>query len=118
MTQLCRIEVIAKELGIPKSSLRTAAEKHGFLVRMGRAIRLERDRIPELLKKCRDQPKEPGSTNSNTDRTSTSGTQANPTAARAAQAAQKLKKRSGPTSQPKGGQVLPLSRKTTPAEKH
>jgi hypothetical protein len=61
MTNLCTIDEIAQEWNVPKASLRTAAEKHGFLVRIGRALRLERDRLPELLKKCRDQPKEQGS---------------------------------------------------------
>lgn len=112
MTALCRIEDAAEELGVPRASLRTAAENHGFIVRMGRAIRLERDRLPELLKKCRDQPKEQGSTSSSTARTGTSAIRGNPTAQRAAQAATKLKKRSVPTSPPKGGQVLPMSRRT------
>ena len=112
MSQLCKIEEVAAELGVPKASLRTAAETHGFLVRMGRAIRLERDRLPELLKKCRDQPKEQGSTSSNTARTGTSEILGNPTAQRAAQAASKLKKPSRRTSQQEGGKVLPMSRKT------
>lgn len=109
---LTTVEDAAQILGVPTASLRTAAETHGFLVRMGRAIRIERDRLPELLKKCRDQPKEQGSTNSNTARTGTSGTQASPTVQRAAQAASKLKKPLARTSQPKAAQVLPMSRKT------
>ncbi|WPZ30710.1 HNH endonuclease [Sulfitobacter sp. OXR-159] len=48
MSQLCKIDEVAEELGVPKASLRTAAENHGFLVRIGSAIRLERDRLPEL----------------------------------------------------------------------
>lgn len=112
MTQLCTIDDIADELGVPKASLKTAAETHGFIVRIGRAIRLERERLPELLKKCRDQPKEQGSTSSNTDRTGTSETRGNPTAQRAAQAAQKLKKHSEHTSPQRAAQVLPMNRKT------
>jgi hypothetical protein len=112
MSQLCKLEEVAAELGVPKASLRTAAENHGFLVRIGRAIRLERDRLPELLKKCRDQPKEQGSTNSSTARIGTSETRGNPTAQRAAQAASKLKKPSPRTSPREGGKVLPMSRKT------
>lgn len=112
MTELCKIDEVAEEWDVPKASLRTAAERHGFLVRMGRTLRLERDRLPELLKKCRDQPKEQDSTNSNTGRTGTSETRGNPTAQRASQAASKLKKPSERTSPPKGGQVLPMSRKT------
>ena len=112
MSQLCKIDEIAAELGVPKASLRTAAEQHGFLVRMGRAIRIERDRLPELLKKCRNQPKEQGSTSLNTASTGTSETQDSPIAQRAAQAALRLKKPSPRTSQQGGGKVLPMSRKT------
>jgi hypothetical protein len=112
MELLCKIEDAATELGVPPASLRTAAEAHGYLVRMGRAIRLERDRLPELLMKCRDHPKEQGSTNSPTAITGISATQASQTVQRAAQAAAKLKKRLGPTSPPKAAQVLPMSRKT------
>ncbi|MFG6566719.1 hypothetical protein ACGYLA_03035 [Sulfitobacter sp. 1A13679] len=112
MSQLCKIEEVAAELGVPKASLRTAAETHGFLVRMGRAIRLERDRLPELLKKCRDQPKEQGSTNTSTRPTGTSSTPASPGGQRAAQAAAKLKKPSQRISQPEGAKVLPMSPKT------
>tara|TARA_R100001086_G_scaffold209999_1_gene125881 strand:+ start:202 stop:441 length:240 start_codon:yes stop_codon:yes gene_type:complete len=66
---LLSIDEAADELGVPKASIRTAAETHGFLVRMGRAVRVERDRLGELIEKCRDQPKGQGSTSSNTDRT-------------------------------------------------
>ena len=112
MGLLCKIEEAAAEIGVPSASLRTAAENHGFIVRMGRAIRLERDRLPELLKKCRDHPKGQGSTNSNTDRTGISETKAKPTVQRAALAASRLKKPLAHTSQPKGAQVLPMNQKT------
>lgn len=79
MTLLCIIDEAASDLGIPKASLRTAAEEHGYLVRMGR-----------------------GSTSSSTARTGTSVTRGSPTAQRATQAAKMLKKHSGPTSPPKG----------------
>lgn len=109
---LCRIEEAAADLGIPAASLRNAAEAHGFIVRMGRAVRIERNRLPELIKKCRDQPKEQGSTSTST---APSGTSSIPDAGqgqRAAQAAQRLKKPSQPTSPQKGGTVLPMSRPT------
>ena len=35
MPCLITIEEAAAELGVPKGSLRTAAERHGLLVRMG-----------------------------------------------------------------------------------
>lgn len=102
----------AKELGVPVNSLRTAATEHGFLIRMGRAVRIDRNDYGSLVKKCRDQARAQGSTNSSTARTGTSGTPASRTDQRAAQAAQKLKKRSRHTSQPEGAKVLPMSRET------
>ena len=105
---LCTVEDAATELGVTVSGLRSAAEEHGYLVRMGRAIRLERKSLPELIKKCRAKPKAPDSTNSHTASTGTSETPENLIAQQAAQAAAKLKKRSGPTSPQKGGKVLRL----------
>ena len=112
MTLLCTIEDAAQEIGVPVASLKTAAREHGYLVQMGRATRLERDRLKELARKCRVQPKEQGSTNSSTGLTGTSGTPVAPTAQRAAQAVKKLKNPSARTSPQKGAQVLPMSRKT------
>ncbi len=59
---LLTIEAAAAELGVPCKSLRTAAEAHGYLIRMGRAIRLDREQLPELLRKCQNAPKAPVST--------------------------------------------------------
>jgi hypothetical protein len=112
MQQLCTIEQAARELGVPVTSLRSSAEKHGFIVRMGRAIRLDRNQLQELIKKCQGQPKGQGSTNSNTVQTGSSATQGNPTVQRAAQAAQRLKKPLAHTSQQKAAQVLPMNPKT------
>ena len=41
MPRLLTIDEAANELGVPAGSLRRAAERHGFLVRMGRAIRID-----------------------------------------------------------------------------
>jgi hypothetical protein len=109
---LCSIQQAAQTLGVPRASLRSAAETHGYIVRMGRAVLLESDRLSDLVKKCRDPQKEHVSTNSNIVRAGTSGTQANPTKARAMNAAKTLKKRSRPTSPQKAGQVVPMSRQT------
>ena len=38
MTALCRIDEAAKELGVPAQSLRTAAERHGFLATSAETI--------------------------------------------------------------------------------
>lgn len=108
--ELMTIDAAAAELGIPRNSLKTAAEQHGYLVRMGRAIRIEKERLGELISKCRDQQKAPASISSRTVRTGTSATPDSPTNQRAAQAAQMLKKPSQHTSPPKGGQVMPLTR--------
>lgn len=107
---LLTIDAAAAELGVPVRSLRTVAEHHGYLVRMGRAIRIEKSRLGELIQKCRDPQKDRDSTNSRTARTGTSETPDAQINQRAASAAQKLKKPSPPTSPQKGGKVLPLNR--------
>ncbi|WP_122073718.1 hypothetical protein [Pseudophaeobacter sp. EL27] len=109
---LATLDEAAKELGIPKASLRSAAESHGFLVRMGREIRIDRNDFKPLVKKYQNQAKAPASINSSIARSGTSATPASPTGQRAAQAASKLKKRSQPTSPPKDGKVLQMSRPT------
>lgn len=108
---LATLDEAAHELGIPKASLRTAAESHGFLVRMGRAIRIDRNDFKPLVKKCQDQPKGQGSTSTSTARNGTLPTQASDHSQQAALAAQTLKRRSRSTSPTKAGQVLPLNRK-------
>lgn len=65
MGALLTIEAAAAQIGVPKASLRSAAERHGFLIRMGRAIRIDPDQLPELLKKCQNAPKAPASTGTN-----------------------------------------------------
>ena len=56
MPRLLTINEAAAELGVPPGSLRTAAEKHGFVVMMGRARRIDPSTIPELIRKCRNEP--------------------------------------------------------------
>jgi hypothetical protein len=112
MTELIALDEAAKQLGVPKASLRAAAEQHGFIVRMGRAIRIERNRLGDLIKKCRDPQKAHDSSNTSTGRNTTSRTPVDSQAQRVAQAAQKLKKRSRHTSPQKGGKVLQMSRET------
>ena len=56
MPRLLTIDETAAELGVPPGSLRTAAEKHGFVVMMGRARRIDPSTIPELIRKCRNEP--------------------------------------------------------------
>lgn len=109
--RLLRLDDAAKMLDVPVASLKTVAQKHGFMVRMGRSLRIESDRIGELIEKCRNKPREQDSTSTITARTGTSGTPANQIDQRALQAAQKLKKPSARTSQQKGAQVLPMTPK-------
>lgn len=109
---LCTLTDAAKHLGIPKASLQTAAEKHGYIVRMGRAIRIETDRLGELVKKCRDQQRAQGSTNTSTGQNGISSTPELSPAQRAAQIAERLKNPSPATSRTAGGTVLRMNRKT------
>ncbi|UAB89687.1 helix-turn-helix domain-containing protein [Ruegeria sp. SCSIO 43209] len=57
MTKLLTIEQAAELLNVPKGSLRTAAEEHGFLVRIGRVIRLDESQLGELVERCKEPPK-------------------------------------------------------------
>ena len=59
MPQLLTIQEAAEQLGVPPGSLRTAAQRHGFLVRMGRAVRIDPNDLPELIRSCQDKPKDP-----------------------------------------------------------
>lgn len=53
MVKLLTIEHASKLLNVPKGSLRSAAEEHGFLVRIGRAIRLDESQLGDLVEKCK-----------------------------------------------------------------
>ena len=41
MNRLLTIDEAAEQLGVPRGSLRAAAEEHGYLVRMGRSVRID-----------------------------------------------------------------------------
>lgn len=73
---------------------RSAAEKHGFIVRMGRSIYIRKDELGELIEKCRDQPKGQDCTDAKTKASGSSETLATPTSGRAKVIAQKLMKSS------------------------
>ena len=109
--RLLTIEEAATELGVPKGSLTTAARTHGLLVKIGRAMRLDPNDIPELIKLCQDKPKEPVSTNAATAAATTSS--AIPEVEKSQQAleiAEKLKRHSPGTSPRNTDQVDPLHR--------
>ena len=91
MPRLLTIDEAAAELGVPPGSLRTAAEKHGFLVMMGRARRIDPSTIPELIRKCRNEPVPQNRGDRRPPQASTSATTAHDTSRRALQSAAKLK---------------------------
>ena len=97
MIRLLTLDEAAAELGIGKGSLKAAAERHGFLVRMGRAIRIDADTLGELIEKCRDSAKDPASTDAATPGFTSSGTAPGSTQ-RARETAEKLKRLSPGTS--------------------
>ena len=92
MLRLLKIDDAAAELGVPSRSLRAAAEKHGMLVRMGRAIRIDPKNIQELIRLCQENPQERDSTNAATE-SSRSATVPD-SSQRALEIAEKLKRRS------------------------
>ena len=91
MPRLLTIDEAAAELGVPPGSLRTAAEKHGFLVMMGRARRIDPSTIPELIRKCRNEPTLQHRSHRQPPESLKSATRAHDTSRRALQSAAKLK---------------------------
>lgn len=98
MPSLMTIEAAAAEIGVPKASLRSAAEQHGFLIRIGRAIRIDPNQLPELLKKCQNAPKAHASIGTNPGESGSSAIQDARKLQQAQQTAQRLKDASRNTS--------------------
>ena len=96
--QLLTVKETAEALGVPVGALRRVAEKHGYLVRMGRAIRLDPETLPELIERCRDQKLPPASTSAPTGAVYSTSATAAESSARARETAEKLKARSRVTS--------------------
>ena len=46
--ELLTIDEAAERLGVPRASLRSAAQEHGYLVRMGRAVRIDPDKLGKV----------------------------------------------------------------------
>ena len=110
MPRLLTIEEAAKQLGVPCASLRTAADGHGYLVRMGRAVRIDPSDLEEIIKKCQDRERQRACTTAPTGASGSSVT-ATDACQRAQATAAKLKVRSRGTSQNGTGppaQVLPI----------
>ena len=97
VARLLTVDEAAAELGVPSSSLRNAARHHGLLVRIGRHVRVDPDDLPELIDRCRDQPRDRDSTAAPTAGTTLSGTEID-SCALAHETAEKLKRHSRGTS--------------------
>ena len=102
--RLLTISEAAKQLGVPPGSLRTAAEEHGFIVRMGRAVRIDPQNLPELIKSCQDQKQALASTKIQQPASMSSETPAAHNNQRALETAERLKRRSPGTSRNVTGQ--------------
>ena len=73
MTRLWTLEKAAQELDVPLGSLRSAAERHGFLVRMGRSLRIDPDTLEEFVEQCREEPQEQDYTSAPKERARATG---------------------------------------------
>ena len=54
MIQLLSLQDAAARLSVSTHSLRRAADKHGMLIRIGGRLRIEAERIPDLIERCRE----------------------------------------------------------------
>ena len=111
--RLLPIADAAALLGVPEKSLLREAEKHGHLVRVGRAARILESELGELIDKCRSQPKAPASScaeEADARPSGSSKTQASPSAALAQEAANMLKSLSRNTSGKRTAEVVRLGR--------
>ena len=107
MPRLLTLDEAATELGVPKASLRAAAEHHGLLVKFGKTVRFDPATIPEIIKLCRENPKVPASTCTRSASSFTSAT-AHDSLERAQETAEKLKRPSLASSPKKAGQLVRL----------
>ena len=109
MSRLLTVAEAATQLGVPRASLRSAAEQHGLLVRMGRAVRIDPDDLKGLVEKCRENPQAHGSISGAV--APTSSATANDSCQRGREIADKLIGRSPGTSPKRTGppaQVHPI----------
>ena len=106
VVRLLTLDEAAKAVRVPRGSLETAAREHGYLIKMGRTVRINPNDIPELIKLCRNKPKDQDSTAAKTAAATTSS--ATPGAGKLQQAqetAERLKRPSNDTSPRKTGQA-------------
>ena len=108
---LLTVDAAAEILGVPAKSLQSAAEKHGHLIRVGRAIRIPENELEELVDKCRSREKAQGYTCESAPVVTPSLSSKTLDTQKSAQAqviADKLKSRSHTTSHGKTGAVVRL----------
>lgn len=108
---LLTLDQAAAQLNIPSAALRREAERHGLLVRFGRAVRIDPETMPELIQKCRNAPKARASTGTPQKADGSFETLADQKLQQARQSAQMLKSGSPSTSRKGTGQLVPLVRK-------
>lgn len=107
---LATIDEAAAELGINKGSLKATAERHGFLVRIGRFSRIDRNTYQELIDRCREKPQELAFTSDKTKVCGSSETPVTLTNQQVLATVEMLKGRSRPTSQARGSSPAPVTR--------
>ena len=108
--QLVKLEQAAIDLGVPKASLLSTARRLGLLVRMGRAVRIDRNSYEELVRRCQEKPREPASTVAQTLESGTSAIPALPTDQQARATVAMLKGRSRRTSPAEEPSQAPVTR--------
>ncbi|BAQ69416.1 pepSY domain protein [Rhodovulum sulfidophilum] len=109
--RLLSIPEAARALGVPKESLRRAADTHGKTIRMGRAVRLHPDDLEELIELCRVDPQVlafTGGKGATVNPSGKSETRAASESRPARAAAQMLKRSSRPISSEKTGRLARL----------
>lgn len=104
----------AARLGLPERSLLREAERHGHLVRVGRALRIPEAELGELIAKCRCQARVPAScseSGKDARQSGASSTRGSPSVQRAQEIADRLKSRLPTTSPGKTAQPVQLHRR-------
>lgn len=105
--QLLSFEALAAATGFAADALAREAERHGYVIQVGRRKKIRADEVGELLERCRVGRKGPASIGEPHEEPGKSAT-ASSASARARQTAEKLKRPSRITSRASTGQVVQL----------